>query len=218
MSFDPRAQLAGLLLVLAAALFAGDIGIAGTALLACVGIALARAWRASVRLLCSLIPVIVLLVLFSSLAGDVLSGVRVAVRLAALALLGLSFARLADGEALIAGMRALRVPYALTFVLVTGARFIPNTVEDLANLRDSARLRGITLDGPPWRQLAGWRTLLVPLLVITVRRGLQLGEAMEARAFGARPKRTSRVRLHWRATDGVALTLIGAYVVGLFLL
>jgi energy-coupling factor transport system permease protein len=95
---------------------------------------------------------------------------------------------------------------------------VPNTVEDLANLRDSARLRGVRLDGPPWQQLAGWRVLLVPLLVITVRRGLQLGEAMEARAFGASARRTSRVRLRWRPVDGLAVLLVGGYVAGLFAL
>jgi energy-coupling factor transporter transmembrane protein EcfT len=82
---------------------------------------------------------------------------------------------------------------------------------EIMDLRDAARLRGVQLDGPVWRQLAGWRLLVVPLLVSTVRRGLQLGEAMEARAFGTAPRRTVRYHLRWRFRDTVALALAVAY-------
>jgi energy-coupling factor transporter transmembrane protein EcfT len=204
-ALDPRAQLAWLTAVVVAALFGGDLGLlAGAALASALSIASGQTRRA-LRVLLAIAPIAALVVVLDALAGRPDTGARVAIRLATLALVGSAFASCADGEALIAGLRALRVPYAITFVLVVGARSVPTTAADLATLRDSARLRGLVLDGPPWRQVDGWRRLLVPLLVDTVRRGLQLGEAMEARAFGALRSRTTRRQLQWRWRDTVAL-------------
>lgn len=209
---DPRAQLGWLLAAVLGALFGGDPGLLGAALLAGSLLLAGRAVRPWLRLLVALLPLALLVAALDGLAGQPARGARVGARLVVLASLGFAFARTANAEALMAGLQALRVPYPLVFVLVAGARFVPTAAADLATLRDAARLRGVALDGPPWRQVAGWRRLLVPLLVGTVRRGLQLGEAMEARAFGARPRRTTRHRVRWRGRDTAALLAAAAYL------
>ncbi len=217
-TLDPRAQLAWLLAAVLAGLAGGDAGLASAGALA-LGLVLAvRALVVWIRLVASLLPLSAVVFALDALAGQPEDGARVAARLVVLASCGFAFARVADGEALVAGLRALRVPFPVTFVLVAGARFIPTTAADLAVLRDAARLRGLRLDGPPWRQLAGWRVLLVPLLVGTVRRGLQLGEAMEARAFGASARRTTRIHLAWRWPDSLATALALGYVASVFAL
>jgi energy-coupling factor transporter transmembrane protein EcfT len=211
---DPRVQLAWLLVVVLGTLL-GDVGLAAAAALGAATIGLERAVGRWLRVLAPLLPLAGLVVLFDLLGGQGgPGGVRVAARLLVLATVGFAFAQAADGERLIAGLRALHVPYAVVFVLVAGGRFVPATVADLANLRDAARLRGVRLDGSPWRQFAGWRRLLVPLLVTTVRRGLQTGEAMEARAFGSSRQRTQRVGLAWRRRDTLALVGAAGYLVG----
>jgi energy-coupling factor transport system permease protein len=212
---DPRAQLAWAVSVAVGAMVLGTPGLAAGAAIAVGLIAFSRAWRHLVRLLLALAPVAFSVILFDALAGQTATGFRLAARLLCLAAFGLAFARVVNGEALIAGLRALRVPYAVTFVLVAGGRAVPTVAAELSTLRNAARLRGVVLDGPPWRQLRGWRLLLVPLLVSTVRRGLQLGEAMEARAFGVHQARTSRVRLSWRARDSLAVLLALVYLIGL---
>ncbi len=204
---DPRCQMAWLAATLLVALGGGEGGLATAALLAAVTILTTRTTRGWLRLCAVLLPLVLLVALLDTLAGHPAAGLRTGARLVVLASIGYAFARSADGEALIAGLRAMRVPYPIVFVLVVGARFVPATAADLARLRDAARLRGLQLDGPPWRQLAGWRLLLVPLLVGTVRRGLQLGEAMEARALGAHPHRTVGRRLTWRRRDTLALAV-----------
>lgn len=202
---DPRVQLLWLAVAVFAALFGGDVGLVAAAALASVGVKTAGMFRDWAGLIRAVLPLAVVVAALDGLSGDLPTGARAAARLLVVASLGIVFARTADGEALVAALRALRVPYSAVFVLVAGARFVPATAHDLASVRDSARLRGLQLDGPPWRQLDGWRVLLVPVLVGTVRRGLQLGEAMEARAFGARPRRTIRHRLRWRRQDTVGL-------------
>lgn len=211
-ALDPRVQLAWLAVTVLGALFGGETGLGTAALLAGTAIVSTGAVAAWLRVCAVLLPLALLVALLDALAGNLAGGVQAAVRLGTVASLGLAFARSADGERLIAGLRALRVPYPVVFVLVTGARFVPTTAADLARLRDAARLRGVRLDGPPWVQLRGWRVLLVPLLVGTVRRGLQLGEAMEARAFGVSRRRTVRHRLAWQARDTLALVLAITYL------
>ncbi len=214
LTLDPRAQLAWLVAVVFAALFGGDLGLVAAAAAALASVVHAAAGRDWLRMLLSLLPLATMVALLDAAGGQLDDGLRAAARLLVLASAGLAFARLSSGERLAAGMRALHVPYSVVFALVAGARFVPTVAADLASLRDSARLRGIRLDGPPWVQLAGWRRLLVPLVVGSVRRGLQVGEAMEARAFGARPRRSLRHQLTWRPSDTLAVGLAASFLVG----
>jgi energy-coupling factor transport system permease protein len=209
---DARAQLAAGAAVVLGTLFGGDAGLLLGAVVVSLVLARVRHVGAYARLLLSVLPLAVVLVLFDALGGRLDNGLRVAGRLLLVASLGFAFAHVAEGEALMAGLRSLGLPYPVTFVLVAGARFVPTTAVEVGWLRDAARLRGVRLDGPFWQQLAGWRLLLVPLLVGTVRRGLQLGEAMEARAFGASPRRTLRQRLAWRTRDSLVVALSGLYL------
>jgi energy-coupling factor transport system permease protein len=195
-------------------LFGGDVGLLVAALFGVVLVAASGGVARWLRLLLGLAPLLVVLLLLDLLAGDARTGARVSARIVVLAAVGFGFALNSDAELLVAGLRALHVPYAVTFVLVAGARFVPTTLADLADLRDAARLRGVVAAGSPAALLRGWSVLLVPLLVVTVRRGLQLGEAMEARAFGAAPRRTVRYHLAWRPRDTIALLAAVATALG----
>ncbi len=202
---DPRAQLAWLAAAVALVLLGREVGLAVATVLGAGGVAGTRGWRTWSRLVIGLAPLLAVLVALDALGGGLWTGLYVAARIVVLATVGHAFAQVADAERLVAGLRALRVPYPVTFVLVAGARFVPTTVADLVDLRDAARLRGVATEGSVLKRLRGWGVLLVPLLVGTIRRGLQLGEAMEARAFGAVAQRTVRHQLNWQLRDTLAL-------------
>lgn len=214
---DPRAQLAWLLAVVLGATFGGEMGLAAGAVLALATLVAAGALGMGVKLLLALAPLALLVVLADMAVGRLDEGVRIGARLLVLALVGTAFARAADAERLVAALRWLRVPFAVSFVLVAGARFVPTTLRDLSDLRDAGRLRGIAAEGPPWQRIAAWRVLLVPLLIATIRRGLQLGEAMEARGFDPNRPRTLRHNIAWRLRDWAALFLAVGYVAGVAL-
>lgn len=212
MSLDPRAQLALLVAIVLGTLIGGTAGILAAALVAVAVLAASHAAGFGWSVAVAVAPLAAAVFALDALAGEAARGALAASRLVVLALVGSAFARAADAEALVAALRWLRVPYALTFVLVTGARLVPLTAADLADLRDAARLRGIDLDGTPASRLAGWRRLLVPLIVATIRRAMRLGEAMEARGFVPGSPRTQRVRLRWRPVDGAAVAVALAYL------
>lgn len=214
---DPRAQLALFAALLLALLFGGPAGLALGAIVAVAWTLRTGARRAAGPLLAAL-PLALFVAVLDALAGRAADGVAAGLRLEATTALALAFARSVDPQAMADGLRALRVPYSFVFVLIAGARFIPVASDDLGELVTAARLRGIGVEGGALRRLAAWRVITVPLLVITIRRGLQLGEAMEARGFSTASRRTARTRLRWRASDTVALCVAIAYLVAVTLL
>lgn len=209
---DPRAQLAWLAAVVLGALFGGVVGVAAAAGAALAVIAAGRSGRTARRTVIAVLPLGAAIVLIDALAGQADRGLLSGARIVALALVGAAFAVMADGEALVGALRWARVPYDVTFALVAGARLVPLASADLGDLADAARLRGIAVDGAPVDRLRSWARLLVPLLVVTIRRGLRLGEAMEARGFVPGGARTVRSQLRWTAPDAVASAAALAYL------
>jgi len=212
---DPRAELALVAIGIAAVLLGGVSGIVTVALAITVLSVLDGAGTTRYRALVALLPLAAAVAVLDALAGDPVRGALEAARLLTLVALGTFFAQRSDGERLAAALLALRAPFSVSFVLVVGARFVPIAAADIRELRDAARLRGLAIDGSLGRQVAGWRLLVVQLLVTTVRRGLQLGEAMELRAFGVGPRGSSDTLLPWTAADTLAclLGLLGLVVV-----
>lgn len=206
---DARAQLAVFAALVLATLFGGGPGLAIGAIAAAAWIAARPERTGALRVLAAAAPLAVAVAILDAIAGRAAEGLGAALRLVAVTGLAISFARTADARAMASALRALRIPYPVVFVLVTGARFVPLAAADLGDLTDAARLRGLTVRGTAWRRLADWTALLVPLLILTIRRGLQLGEAMEARGFsGAAPARTAGLR--WRRRDTLAVAAAAA--------
>jgi energy-coupling factor transporter transmembrane protein EcfT len=214
---DPRATVAVLVALTAVVLFGGTAAALVVAVAATLLTVRGRRSGRALRALTLTLPLALAIAILDALAGEPLRGMLAAVRLEVLVLVFAAFAASIDGDRLGDGLLALRVPFAITFVLVTGARFVPITVADVADLRDTARLRGLAFDGPPWRQLASWRVLLVPLVVTTVRRGLQLGEAMELRGLGLPGRSGPLVPLGWTWRDTGACLAAGGTLAALAL-
>ena len=209
-ALDPRSQLALIASLLLATLFGGWPGLA-------IGTGVGGSWIAAhreraraLRAALLVAPLALMVAVLDALAGRSAEGIEAGVRLLAVTVLAIAFSRTVDAQAMAEGLRALRVPYPVVFVLVTGSRFVPVAAADLAELTDAARLRGLTSSGSPRRRLGDWALLLVPLLVLTIHRGLRLGEAMEARGFSDGRRSTSLVRLHWRARDSIVVGCAGA--------
>ena len=211
-ALDPRARLALFAAVLLGLLFGGWAGLAfGTAV--AVAATVRTGLRVAVGPVMAVLPLALFVALLDAFAGRPAEGAGAGLRLVATVALAMSFARGSDARSLTEALVALRFPRSFVFVLVAGARFVPVAAGDLGELAMAARLRGVGIDAGPWRRLDAWRSLLVPLLVITVRRGLQLGEAMEARGFATASRRTGRTTLRWRPRDTAAALLALAYLV-----
>jgi len=84
------------------------------------------------------------------------------------------------------------IPYDVCFAFTTAVRFVPVLAEEAQTIIDAQRARGLELEkGNFMSRVRKYIPILIPLIVSAIRRSLELAEAMESRAWGANPKRTS---------------------------
>ena len=111
----------------------------------------------------------------------------------------------------------LKLPYTVAFIFTASIRFIPVLVDDVRNIVDAQKSRGLELEkGGIMERVKKYIPILVPLIVHSIRRSQQLAEALESRAFGSSKKRTSLYSPSFSVYDivfivGVTLVLLILY-------
>ncbi len=105
-------------------------------------------------------------------------------------------------------LEKLHIPYEFTFAFITAIRFVPVLAEEAQSIIDAQRARGLELErGGLLRRVRNYIPILLPLIVNSIRRSLELAEAMESRAFGAVRERTNLYELEMGGLDYVILML-----------
>lgn len=105
-----------------------------------------------------------------------------------------------------------RVPFELCFAFTTAIRFVPVLSEEAQTIMDAQKARGLELEGGNFlKRIKNYVPILIPLIVNSIRRSLQLAEAMESRAWGASEKRTNLYTLKMRRGD-YCLILISSLI------
>src|SRR5437867_2466515 len=107
--------------------------------------------------------------------------------------------------------RWLGYPNALSFTFTTAVRLVPTLAADAQTVVDAQRSRGLELDkGNLLRRIRNYIPILIPLLLIAIRRSLELAEALESRGFPGKEGRTSLFQLKLgRADYGLILASLG---------
>ena len=95
-----------------------------------------------------------------------------------------------------------RIPYEFNFAFITAIRFVPVLADEAQTIMDAQRSRGLELDkGNFLKRIRNYIPILLPLIINSIRRSLELAEAMESRAFGATEHRTNLYELSLTRTD-----------------
>ena len=106
------------------------------------------------------------------------------------------------------------IPYEFCFAFTTAVRFVPVLAIEAQTIMDAQKSRGLELEkGNFFKRIRNYIPILIPLIVGAIRRSLELAEAMESRAFGAKKQRTSLYSLRLRNTDYAILLLGGAVLI-----
>jgi energy-coupling factor transport system permease protein len=109
----------------------------------------------------------------------------------------------------------LGYPNALSFTFTTAVRLVPTLAVDAQTVVDAQRSRGLELDkGNLFRRIRNYIPILIPLLLIAIRRSLELAEALESRGFPGKEGRTSLFQLKLKASD---YTVIGVSAAAILL-
>ncbi len=96
----------------------------------------------------------------------------------------------------------LRFPYDFVLALTLAYRFIPTLFKDAVNIVDAQRSRGLeTQKGNLIKRVKNFMPVIIPLLVVAIRRALNVAEAMESRCFGASKRPTNYYELKIKFGD-----------------
>ena len=110
------------------------------------------------------------------------------------------------------------IPYEFNFAFITAIRFVPVLADEAQTIMDAQRSRGLELDkGNFLTRVKNYIPILLPLIINSIRRSLELAEAMESRAFGATDDRTNLYELKMNNLDYIVLIVsIGLLIIAVY--
>jgi energy-coupling factor transport system permease protein len=94
--------------------------------------------------------------------------------------IGLLVISTTDPTMLCKGLRMLKMPSSVSFMLLSGLRFIPIVMEQLFIILDAQTIRGVK-----GSRITRTQLVLFPLFITSLRRARTMGLACEAKGFGA---------------------------------
>ena len=109
----------------------------------------------------------------------------------------------------------LGYPNALSFTFTTAVRLVPTMAADAQTVVDAQRSRGLELDkGNFLKRIRNYVPILIPLLLIAIRRSLELAEALESRGFPGKEGRVNLFELKFKPVDYyvIASSMLGLAV------
>jgi energy-coupling factor transport system permease protein len=103
---------------------------------------------------------------------------------------------------LMESLTKLKIPFSYTFMLVTAMKFTPTVQEIWRSIIDAQKIRGFDFDKMNiFKKLGAYIPILIPLILISLRKANDLEVAIESRAFGAPIKRTFVEDVSFHRTD-----------------
>ena len=96
----------------------------------------------------------------------------------------------------------MRIPYEFAFAFSMAVRYVPTIATETETIRDAQMSRGLELErGNVLQKVRNYIPILIPIIVSSIRRALQVAESLESRAFGSTAQRTSLYDLKLRKRD-----------------
>lgn len=103
-------------------------------------------------------------------------------------------------------LEQIGVPSDFSFAFTMAIRFVPVIGNEFQSVYDAQRSRGLEMEkGNFIQRIRNYVPIMVPVFVDTIRRTYEIADAMEVRAFGAKPKRTRLNILVVKPTDWALL-------------
>lgn len=128
---------------------------------------------------------------------------------------------LADGiESGLAPLKRLKVPvHEIGLMLSMSLRFVPTLMDDTTRIMNAQRARGVDFnEGNIIQKVKSVIPILIPLFASSFKRADALATAMEARGYQGGEGRTKYRVLEWKLADTVAILVMIALGIALYLL
>ena len=93
------------------------------------------------------------------------------------------------------------IPYSFAFALSLSVRFIPTLGLETKTVMDAQMSRGLELQkGSILKRVKNFIPIIIPMIVLSIRRALLIAESLESRGFGISKKRTYlyKLKMTWK--------------------
>jgi len=170
-----------------------------------------RRWATSMKgLSFLLIFIIVFNTLFSTAPNPFSHSVALTIRLVCLMTSFSLFFLTVHPDQLSQALIQMRVRFEFAFAMSMAMRYVPTLGQEAYAIMDAQKARGVELDkGNLLKRIRNIVPIIVPLIVVSIRRALSIAESMESRGFGASEHRTYMERLRFQKRDwGVVILSI----------
>ena len=168
-----------------------------------------RRWLKSMRGLTMLLLFIIIFnTLLSTIPNPFSYSVAIALRLIALMTSFSIFFLTVHPDELSQALIQMRVKFEFAFAMSMAMRYVPTLGQEAYAIMDAQRARGIELDkGNILKRIRNIVPIIVPLIIVSIRRALSIAESMESRGFGASDTRTYMETLSFRKRDWAVVFL-----------
>ncbi|MGQ4915766.1 MAG: energy-coupling factor transporter transmembrane component T family protein [Candidatus Asgardarchaeia archaeon] len=171
-------------------------------------IAIAKSLREWYYTLKGLLYLLILVFVFNYFLVSPIFGIITVLRLLALASSFSVFFLTVHPDDLTQALIQMKIPFDYAFSLSLAIRFVPTIAQESQSIMDAQMSRGLELQkGSLIQKARNYLPILVPLIVNSIRRALQIAESLESRGFGAEEKRTYLYELKMRFSDYLVICL-----------
>jgi energy-coupling factor transport system permease protein len=188
-----------------------------------------RIFRKTFHVLAGLAPFMILTALFvvvftvvfggENLEAVAIEQVKVFMRVAIVAMAITAVASSTTPQELVRALVKLGFRYTYLYTLIIAVRFIPLVFNELSDIYDAQRSRGLELEkGGVVERLRKLNALLIPVFVCSLLRARDLAEALELRGFGYSSKRTFYRDMKLKKMDVVFAMLVTLSASAVYLL
>ncbi len=166
-------------------------------------------WLKSMRGLSALLFFIFIFnTLFSPVEYPVSTSVTICIRLITLMTSLSIFFLTVHPDHLSQALIQMHVKFEFAFAMSMAMRYVPTLAQEAYAIMDVQKTRGVELDkGNPIRRVRNVIPIIVPLLVVSIRRALSVAESMESRGFGASSNRTYMNPLRFSRGDWLVVLI-----------
>lgn len=145
--------------------------------------------------------------------GGMMLGLTIVCRIAVMVLASLLLTYTTPIDDFLQASQRMRVPYVIAFIITTALRFIPTMEQKAMMVLDAQRSRGADLDsGGLIKRVRSFSSVLIPMIVDSIRMSENLALALINRGFGASRRMTFFDEIRMKASDYRALAVNAAFL------
>lgn len=150
--------------------------------------------------------------------GGILLGLTIACRIFVMVMASLLLTYTTPIDDFLQVSQRLKVPYVIAFIITTALRFIPTMEQKAMMVLDAQRSRGADLDsGGLIKRVRSFGSVLIPMIVDSIRMSENLAMALINRGFGASRHMTFFDEIRMKACDYRALA-VNVFFLGVILI